>query len=62
MDTSDSSKYTVVGPSSFENSVASLTIKNLGRNEEGFYYCEAKNDLKTVPSEPAYLTVNCKYM
>ena len=60
INTSDSVKYSANGPSSVSNSEASLTINNLVRGDEGFYRCQGQNDLATVESNSAYLTVNCK--
>jgi len=62
LDTSNVAKYEVSSPPSVNNSVASLTIKNLNRKEEGIYSCKAQNYLNTVESGKAYLTVNCKYI
>ena len=55
------SRYSVSGPPLVSNSKASLTITNVVRDDEGFYYCKANNDLGTVESDSAYLTVNCKW-
>ena len=60
IDTSNSAKYSVTGPSSVNSGVASLTINNLVRGDEGFYRCEANNILGSAQSTYGYLTVNCK--
>jgi len=61
IDTSDSVKYNVSGPSSANSSNASLTLNNLVRGQEGFYHCKAENSLGSAQSKLAYLTVNCEY-
>ncbi|KAK3749889.1 hypothetical protein QZH41_008268, partial [Actinostola sp. cb2023] len=55
------SRYSISGPPLVGNSKASLTITNVVRDDEGFYRCKAQNDLGTVESDSAYLTVNCKW-
>ena len=60
INTSNSVKYIVTGPSSVNSGVASLTINNLVRGDEGFYRCKANNSLGSAQSELAFLKVNCK--
>ena len=38
-----------------------LIIRNLTRNNEGFYQCVANNSEGNISSYPALLTVRCKY-
>jgi len=54
------SRYSVSGPPLVSNSKASLTITKVVRGDEGFYYCKAKNELKTDVSNAAYFTVQCE--
>lgn len=60
INTNDSVRYNVSGPISVSNSQASMTINGLVRGDEGLYHCKAQNDLATVESDRAYLTVDCK--
>ena len=62
VNTTNNNKYHVSSPSTVYNSEASLTINNLVKGDEGFYRCKVQNDLATVQSEFAYLTVDCEYM
>ena len=59
--TSDS-KYTLKEPTIETGDTASLTITNLHRNDEGSYRCNATNQLTTVISDAATLTVHCKFI
>ena len=61
INTSDSAKYSVSGPSSVSSSEASLTIKNPSRSEKGYYQCKANNGIgNAAESDRAFLVVQCK--
>ena len=55
-------KYTLKEPTIETGDTASLTITNLHRNDEGSYRCNATNQLTTVISDAATLTVHCKFI
>ena len=54
------SRYQVSSPPSVVNSTATLTIMSVARSDEGFYRCQAQNQLGSESSNAAYLTVDCK--
>ncbi|XP_048587479.1 hemicentin-2 isoform X1 [Nematostella vectensis] len=58
--TADGNRTTAQSPTNYLGpSTASLTIKNVQREDEGFYQCFAENSLKTVYSTPSiHLTVH----
>lgn len=59
VNTSDS-RYQLSSPSSVADSKVTLTITKVIRSDEGFYQCEAQNQLGRELSNSAYLNVNCK--
>ena len=59
--TSDS-RYTLKEPTIETGDAASLTITGVTRNDEGSYRCNATNQLNTVTSHAANLTVHCKFI
>jgi len=61
--TIDASRMDTAHPWSYRSSVATLTINNVNRTDEGNYACQASNDIENnVNSSTAFLRVDCKYM
>jgi len=60
--TIDGSRMETLHPWSYRSSVATLTINNINRTDEGNYACQASNGIgSSVTSSTAFLNVDCKY-